>query len=98
MEALKIKATVPANRKLTLQLPEDVGPGNVEILILHGDHSQKVKKSRRVQKLRKEISLRALGVDEQQAAELKAKLSTFSDWDDAEMDVYDSYDTAKARL
>ncbi len=45
------------------------------------------------------IDLRAQGIDEIQAANLRARLKTFAaDWDDAEMDAYDDYDTAKAKL
>jgi len=45
------------------------------------------------------LDLRAHGIDEAHAAELRARLSTFAtDWDGAEMDVYDDYDTARARL
>jgi hypothetical protein len=46
------------------------------------------------------VDLRAHGIDETRAAELRARLlSTFAaDWDGAEMDVYDDYDTARARL
>jgi hypothetical protein len=98
MEALKLEVTVPKNRKLTLQLPENIHPGNVEVLILHDKHSQKTKPSKKVQKSSKEISLQTLGISEQQATELRAKLSAFSDWDDAEMDVYNSYDAAKSKL
>src|SRR4030095_13718291 len=45
------------------------------------------------------VDLRAHGIDEAHAAELRARLSAFAaDWDGAEMDVYDDYDTARARL
>jgi hypothetical protein len=45
------------------------------------------------------VDLRAHGVDEAHAAELRARLSTFAtDWDGAEMDVYDDYDNTRARL
>jgi len=45
------------------------------------------------------VDLRAHGIDEAHAAELRARLSTFAaDWDSAEMDVYDDYDTARAKL
>lgn len=45
------------------------------------------------------VDLRAHGIDEAHAAGLRARLSTFAtDWDGAEMDVYDDYDTARARL
>lgn len=45
------------------------------------------------------LDLRARGIDERQAANLRARLATFAeDWDSPEMDIYDSYDAAKARL
>ena len=45
------------------------------------------------------IDLRARGIDEAQAAELRARLATFAeDWDSPEMDIYDDYDAAKANL
>lgn len=44
-----------------------------------------------------QIDLRDLGIDEAQAAEMRARLSTFAeDWDSPEMDIYDDYDAAKA--
>jgi hypothetical protein len=45
------------------------------------------------------IDLRARGKDEATAAELRGRLETFAnEWDSPEMDVYDHYDDAKARL
>ena len=45
------------------------------------------------------IDLQARGVDEVQAADLRARLETFTEeWDSPEMDVYDNYDAAKAKL
>jgi len=45
------------------------------------------------------VDLRARGIDEMQAAGLRAQLATFAaDWDRAEMDVYDDYDSARAKL
>jgi hypothetical protein len=45
------------------------------------------------------IDLRARGIDEAHAAELRARLATFAeDWDSPEMAVYDDYDAAKTRL
>ena len=42
------------------------------------------------------IDLRARGIDERQAWELRARLTTFAeDWDSPEMGVYDDYDAAK---
>ena len=44
------------------------------------------------------VDLRARGIDEAQAAELRARLATFAeDWDSPEMSIYDDYDAAKAR-
>jgi len=45
------------------------------------------------------IDLRARGIDEVQAADLRARLRTFAeDWESPEMDAYDDYDAAKAKL
>ena len=43
------------------------------------------------------IDLCARGIDEAQAADLRARLATFTeDWDSPEMSIYDNYDAAKA--
>ena len=43
-----------------------------------------------------EIDLRTRGIDENAAAELRARLGTFAeDWDSTEMTAYDDYDAAK---
>ena len=43
--------------------------------------------------------LRALGIDEKQAADLRTRLVAFAeDWDSAAMSAYDDYDTAKSKL
>jgi hypothetical protein len=45
------------------------------------------------------IDLRARGIDEAHAAELRARWTTsVEDWDSPEMAVYDNYDAGKARL
>ena len=45
------------------------------------------------------IDLRERGIDEAQAADLRARLATFADdWNSPEMDIYDNYDAAKASL
>ena len=38
------------------------------------------------------IDLVSYGIDENQAFELRANLTTFEDWNDREMDIYDNYD------
>jgi hypothetical protein len=46
-----------------------------------------------------QIDLRARGIDHRQAADLRAQLAPFADeWTSPEMDVYDDYDAAKAKL
>lgn len=43
--------------------------------------------------------LRARGIDETHAAELRAQLGTFAEeWNSPEMTLYDNYDAAKSRL
>ena len=45
------------------------------------------------------LDLRTHGIDETQAADLRARLRTFAeDWESQEMDIYDDYDAAKAKL
>ncbi len=45
------------------------------------------------------IDLRARGIDEKSAAELRARLATFAEeWDSPEMSIYDHYDAVKADL
>jgi hypothetical protein len=44
-----------------------------------------------------QINLRDYGIDEAQAAELRARLAAFAeDWESPDMDIYDNYDIAKA--
>ncbi len=45
------------------------------------------------------IDLVARGIDEAQAADLRARLVTFAEeWDSPEMDIYDNYDAAKPKI
>jgi hypothetical protein len=45
------------------------------------------------------VDLRSRGIDEAEAADLRARLSTFAeDWDSPDMNAYDDYDAAKAKL
>ncbi len=42
------------------------------------------------------VDLREHGIDEDQAAELRARLASFAeDWDDPDMDVYNDYERSK---
>ncbi|MEJ7710859.1 MAG: hypothetical protein WKF84_13595 [Pyrinomonadaceae bacterium] len=46
-----------------------------------------------------QVDLQARGIDERQAAELRAQLESFAeDWDSPEMGIYDNYDLAKTKL
>ena len=45
------------------------------------------------------VDLREHGIDQAQAAELRARLACFAeDWESTEMDIYDNYDEEKAKL
>lgn len=45
------------------------------------------------------LDLADRGIDQAQAADLRARLRTFApDWDQPEMDIYNDYDTVKAAL
>lgn len=45
------------------------------------------------------IDLRARGIDEVKAADLRGRLSTFvEDWESPEMDIYDDYDKSKSSI
>lgn len=45
------------------------------------------------------VDLASRGLDETEAAELRARLATFApDWDSPEMSAYDNYDSAYAKL
>jgi hypothetical protein len=45
------------------------------------------------------IDLAVRGIDEAQAADVRARLQTFAgEWDNPELDIYNDYDSAKAAL
>jgi len=45
------------------------------------------------------IDLRARGITEAEAAEMRDRLAAFAeDWNSPEMEIYDDYDAAKAKL
>ena len=46
-----------------------------------------------------EVDLREHGIDEQEAAALRASFATFAeDWESPEMDIYDNYEIQKNQL
>lgn len=82
---LKSIEGVYRNGKIELiELPDDVcDDTRVIVTFLEGDS----------------VDLRARGIDEAQAADLRARLSGIAeDWDSSEMNVYDNYDAVKSRL
>jgi hypothetical protein len=43
------------------------------------------------------VDLRSVGIDQEEAAELRGRFATFAeDWDAPEMEIYDRYDAVKA--
>ncbi len=46
----------------------------------------------------KDIDLKTLEIDENQAGELREKFAVFEDWNDSALDVYNDYDNAKSNL
>ena len=45
-----------------------------------------------------DVDLPSQGINQTQAAEIRAALTTFEDWNEPEMDAYDNYDAAKSNL
>ena len=45
-----------------------------------------------------DIDLQSQGINQDQATELRAALSSFEDWSEPEMDIYNDYDAAKSNL
>ena len=43
-----------------------------------------------------DVDLQALGINEKQAEELRNKFSTFDDWNDPSLDIYNDYENAKS--
>ncbi|MBX3265986.1 MAG: hypothetical protein KF831_04705 [Acidobacteria bacterium] len=45
-----------------------------------------------------DIALSALGIGEDEAAELRQKMDAFEDWNEPAMDIYNDYDNARSAL
>jgi len=45
-----------------------------------------------------DVDLRALGINREEASELREKFAAFEDWNDPALDVYNDYDHAKSAL
>ena len=43
-----------------------------------------------------DVDLRSLGINKQEASELREKFAAFEDWNDPALDVYNDYDNAKS--
>lgn len=44
------------------------------------------------------IQLSTFGIDQDEAAELRAKFASFEDWNDPSLDIYNDYDNARSVL
>ena len=79
MTTLETTALVADDRRMVLQLPDDVSPGQHRVRV----QIDPVEDS-------SSVDLSARGIDERQAAELRQRLGTFAeDWDRPEAGVYD---------
>ena len=79
MTTLETTALVADDRRMVLQLPDDVSPGQHRVRV----QIDPVEDS-------SSIDLAARSIDERQAAELRQRLGTFAeDWDRPEAGVYD---------
>jgi hypothetical protein len=45
-----------------------------------------------------DIDLQTVGIDKQEAGELREKFASFEDWNDPLLDVYNDYDNAKSAI
>ena len=89
MQAYRVETTVSQDGVLTLEnLPLQAGE-TIEVIILVQPEMHE----------RPSIILESRGIDEAQAADLRGRLSTFAEeWESPEMDLYDDYEAAHARL
>lgn len=89
MQAYRVETTVSQDGILTLEnLPLQAGE-TIEVIIL----------VRPEVRPHSAITLESRGIDQAQAADLRARLSTFADdWESPEMDIYDDYEAPHARL
>lgn len=79
MTTLETTVLVQDDHRIVLQLPDDVSPGQHRVRVLIDPVDEPVP-----------LDLCARGIDEQQAADLRHRLGTFTeDWDRPEMGVYD---------
>ena len=79
MTTLDTTALVADDRRMVLQLPDDVSPGHHRVRV----QIDPVEDA-------SSVDLAARGIDERQAAELRQRLGTFAeDWDRPEAGVYD---------
>lgn len=43
-----------------------------------------------------DVDLRTMGIDENEASELREKFAAFEDWNDPALDIYNDYDNARS--
>ena len=83
MEAFKLSVDIDDERKITVDLPQNIPLGKAEMMII-------VQPLTNGQERRGEINLAARGITPQQAAEMRHRVISFEeDWNAPGMEVYD---------
>jgi len=83
MEAFKLSVDIDAERKITVDLPQNIPLGKAEMMII-------VQPLTNGKERRGEINLAARGITAQQAAEMRNRVISFEeDWNAPGMEVYD---------
>ncbi len=83
MEAFKLSVDIGDERKITVDLPQNIPLGKAEMMII-------VQPLTNGRERRGEINLAARGITPQQAAEMRNRVISFEeDWNAPGMEVYD---------
>jgi len=83
MEAFKLSVDIDDERKITVDLPQNIPLGKAEMMII-------VQPLTNGKERRGEINLAARGITPQQAAEMRHRVISFEeDWNAPGMEVYD---------
>ena len=83
MEAFKLSVDIGDERKITVDLPQNIPLGKAEMMII-------VQPLTNGRERRGEINLAARGITSQQAAEMRNRVISFEeDWNAPGMEVYD---------
>jgi|YNPBryBLVA2012_1023415.scaffolds.fasta_scaffold54204_1 hypothetical protein len=81
MQAITYKIAIPEERRISLDLPEEIVPGPAEILVIIQPQPKAP--------LASKLTISDLGWTQERAAAIRSQLASFTqDWDDPRMDVY----------